>query len=127
MENKRVYELYSVSILGAMVHSEKTKEILAPYLKKRKQGEFIRKIIMSFAIDRGFTRDENNIYAIKKPRYITTKAWQAIVAAQGKSYRIDYIYAIAFFWLLSLSEFKHFNKSKLMKHIISQYQHGHRQ
>jgi hypothetical protein len=110
-------DLFSVTILNAMSHSRKTKEILAPYAEKRKQSKFIRESILSFAQDMGF--ECLDIDTEKKPEYIPTEVWHKVIEAHKKSYYVDYNYVIAFYWLLSLVNFEKHNKSRLMRVIIS--------
>jgi hypothetical protein len=107
--------MFSVPILGAVAHSEETKRILKLHSFNRKQSDFIRWSIWRFAKSRNF--DEASNIGIK-PKYISTDIWRKIIMAQKKSYNVDYTYVIAFYWLLSLNEFKGYNKSKLMREII---------
>lgn len=106
--------LFSVPIIGAVAHSEKTKLILAPYVSSRKQSEFIRDNILIFARKEGFA----SLSIKSQPKYITNKLWQKILSAHLKSYYINYIYTLAFYYLLSLPKFQGYNKSKLLREII---------
>jgi hypothetical protein len=109
-----VRKLFSVPIIGAVTHSEKTLEILVPYSEDRKQSEFIRDSILAFAFKKGF----NGLSIENRPEYIPAKLWRKIVRAHLKSYYINYIYAIAFYYLLSLPKYEGYNKSKLLREII---------
>lgn len=114
--------MFSIPILGAMAHSLKTKQILAPHVSNREQSEFIRMAIMRFA-DKQIKNNNNfSTEYVKKPKYIDSAIWQQINTLQQKSYRVNYLYAIAFFWLLSLPEFANYSKSKLMRTIIESEQ-----
>jgi hypothetical protein len=114
--------MFSVPILGAVAHSSQTKKILTPYAFNRRQSFFIRKAIVSFAKGKDF--DEMNNIGLR-PKYIPVSIWQKIIKSQQKSYGVNYTYAIAFYWLLSLPEFKGYNKSKLMREIIEDTANGH--
>lgn len=108
--------LFSVPIIGAVAHSEATRKILAPHVASRNQSEFVRDSIMGIAFEKEFR--PFLISRAKKPEYVTQPVWHKIVTAHLKSYYIDYIYVIAFYWLLSLPEFEGYNKSKLLREII---------
>lgn len=109
-------KLFSVPIIGAAAHSEKTKQILARHVTSRNQSEFIRDSIMALAIRKKF--GPFPVSRVKKPEYIAQSIWQKIITLHQKSYYIDYIYAVAFYYLLSLPEFTGYNKSKLLREII---------
>lgn len=106
--------LFSVPVLGALYHSEETKRILTPYAMKRLQTVYVREAILEFARDKGF----DATWQTSKPKYVTKSDWQKIDKLQQKSNRIDYIFLVAFYWLKSLSEFRHHKKSKLIRTII---------
>jgi hypothetical protein len=107
-------KIFSVGILNAMSHSQETREILRPYARQRRQSRFIRESILTFAGKMNFK--QINIDK-DRPEYIEPKMWQKIADAHKKSY-IDYNYAVAFFWLLSLPQYEDYNRSKLMREII---------
>jgi len=111
-------KIFCVPILNAMVHNNKTREILKPYKEQRKQSEFIREAILDFAFKREFMYGMNHILADDRPKYITSIIWQRIMAAHNKTHYIKFGYAVAFYWLLSLPEFESYSKSKLMREII---------
>lgn len=111
-------KIFCIPILNAMVHNEETKKILEPHRKKRKQSQFIREAILDFAFEREFMYGMNHILENRKPDYITIAVWQRILAAHNKTHYIKFGYAVAFYWLLSLSEFENYSKSKLMRTII---------
>jgi hypothetical protein len=121
--------MFSVPILGAVAHSEETKKILTPYAFNRRQSFFIRKAIVSFAKGKDFDEMNNIGFEMNniglRPKYIPVSIWQKIIKSQQKSYGVNYTYAIAFYWLLSLPEFKGYNKSKLMREIIEDTANGH--
>lgn len=113
-------KLFSIPLLGVIQHTEETKEILAPYAKERKQSEFVREAIIKFANNLGFDYIFGYVWLGKiKPNYIPTLVWQQILIKQQKSYGVDYTYAIAFYWLKSLDQFKHYCKAKLVKEIVT--------
>lgn len=112
-----IKKAFSLPILGALLHSEKTREILAPYVKKRKQSEHVRQAILRFAGNKGF-RHHHTINDNYKPLYVSKKSWQQIKRLQRKSYYIDYTFLVAFYWLQQLPEFDGYNKSKLIREII---------
>jgi hypothetical protein len=107
-------KVFSVGILNAMSHDNRTREILAPYARQRRQSRFIRESILDFAGRMDFK--PINIDS-KRPKYIKSDMWSKISAAHKKSY-IDYNYAVAFFWLLSLPRYEGYNRSRLMREII---------
>ncbi len=111
-------KLLSIPILNNMYHSEETKRILKPYVKHRRQSEFIRNAILDYAFERDFIYGMNVILENKKPDYINDAIWQKVIAAHEKTHYIKYGYVVAFYWLLSLAEFRNYNKSKLMREII---------
>lgn len=116
-------KLLSIPILNNMYHSEETERILKPYVKHRRQSEFIRNAIIDYASKQSdHSHGMNVILANKKPDYISSTIWLQIIEAHEKTHYIKYGYVIAFFWLLSLSEFKNYNKSKLMREIILAHQ-----
>lgn len=116
-------DIFCVPILSAMAHNEETKSILEPYRLKRKQSEFIREAILDFAFEREFMHGMNHILANNKPDYINDTTWKRIMTAHSKTHYIRFGYTVAFYWLLSLSEFAKYSKSRLMREIIiSQHQ-----
>jgi hypothetical protein len=113
---------FSVPLLGVIQHTKETKEILTPYARDRKQSEFVRDAVMEFADNSDFDYGAFDIEMNVKPWYVPGKHWNEIVIRQQKSYGVDYTYAIAFWWLKSQPKYKNYNKSKLVKIIISSYQ-----
>ncbi len=114
MEKKSAF---SLPVLGALWHSGRTKEILAPYVKQRKQSAYVRQAIMKFAVHKEF-QHHGTITDNYKPLYITKKLWHQITKLQRKSYYVDYTFVVAFYWLQQLPEFDGYNKSKLIREII---------
>lgn len=110
---------FTVPILGTLWHSRKTEKILEPYTKGRQKSKYVREAIMKFAESRGFQySDSDNVTFIRKPLYLSIDIWIQIKRLQRKSYNINYIFLVAFFWLWQLPEFDGYNKSKLIREII---------
>ena len=110
---------FSIPLLGVMKHTEETRAILAPYAQDRKQSEFVRRAIIRFADEAGFDHFAFDIVTNVRPEYIPENHWNEIVTKEQKSYGVDYTYAIAFWWLKRKSEYRHYNKSKLVKAIVT--------
>ena len=115
---------FSVPLLNSMSHTEESKRILTLREKNRGRSIFLRTAILKFATARGF--ELVDILNSDRPEYITVKYWQRITETQeratAKLYFVDCNFAVAFFWLRSLPEFKYCNKSELMREIILSHQ-----
>ncbi len=113
-------EIFCVPILNAMVHNKETKRILKPYKKQRKQSKFIRENIIRFAISKGYKSIKlGKSYSSEMQKIVPKEIRDKVTKAHMKGY-IDYNFAIAFYWLKALAEFEDYNKSKLMREIITQ-------
>jgi hypothetical protein len=112
-------KLFSVSVLGAFSHNNETRKVLEPYRKQRKQSKFIRDAIINFALDRGYELvklgKESHPFHLRQ--IISRETWDKIHRLHVRG-NIDYNFAIAFYWLSSLPDFKGYNKSKLIREII---------
>ena len=113
-------KIFNVPLLNGMSHTDETSKILALYTKYGERSTFIRASILEFANKRKYKH--LNILGCDRPKYIIAKNWKKIVETQEKAtkklYFVDCNFAVAFWWLRSLPEFKYCNKSELMRKII---------
>lgn len=110
---------FTVPVLGTLWHSRETEKILEPHTEGRQKSKYVRDAIMKFATNKGFQySNDDNVEDVRKPLYLTIDIWIQIKTLQRKSYNVNYIFLVAWFWLQQLSEFDGYNKSKLIREII---------
>lgn len=109
-------KLFSLPALGTLWHSERTKEILAPHVKRRNQSAFVRQAILDFADNEGF---DYVPFDTARPDYVSDNTWDLFQILKQKGYgKVDYTYIVAFHFLKSLPQYQFYNKSKLIREII---------
>ena len=107
-------EVISLPLLSQIVLDDETIEILKT-VEDRKRSEFIRKAIMSLAIEKGHKSLHSN------PVYMPAKKWNEVIEHQEKSRRADYNYVVAYFWLKSLPQYGFLQKSEIVRMAIKAF------
>lgn len=110
-------KLYVPIIETSIEHTSATKKLA----NNRSASIFVRWSILDFATERGFSDrlPNSKINGASKPEYLAPDIWEKVKDAHIRSKNIDYSYVLAFFWLLSLPEFKRFKKAALVREIVN--------